>query len=389
MTDETIRCPNCKGLIPLSKALAGQVDSQVELRIASELQRREDEFREKLKQGIAAEREATATKLRAELALERQDLETQLAEKEASLTKARETELALLKREREVQERQKTLELELARKLGEQAKEIENAVTERLTENHRLRDIEKDQQLSSLKRTIEDLKRKAEQGSQQTQGEAAEVELEVLLGTTFPHDLIEPVSKGARGADIIQRVHTTTGTHTGTIVWESKNAKNWSDAWVTKLKDDQRAQKAAVAVLVTTALPAGVRGFGLVDGVWVCDVVNATGLAVALRVQLTQVHQAKVSAEGMATKTEQLYRYLSGTEFKQRIEAIAEAFTSMKADLDKERAAMERVWAKRERQIGAVVTNVSGLYGDVQGIVGASLPEITRLQLPAGGEDAE
>jgi hypothetical protein len=261
-------------------------------------------------------------------------------------------------------------------------------VSERFAESHRLKDIEKDEQLSSLKRTIEELKRKAEQGSQQNQGEAAEVELEELLRSSFPLDAIEPVSKGARGADIVQHVQTPTGTQCGTIVWESKNAKNWSDQWIAKLKEDQRAQKAAISVLVTAALPPGIRRFGQLDGVWVCDTPSVTGLAMALRIQLIQVASAKVAADGMTTKTEQLYHYLSGTDFRQRVEAIAEAFTSMKEDLSRERAAMERVWAKRERQIGQVVLNVAGLYGDVQGIIGASLPGIAQLQLPGTDDES-
>jgi hypothetical protein len=387
MATETIVCPNCKTSIPLSKALASQVDDQVQQQLAIAMGRREKELADEYGKKLEAERTAAAEKAMDRSRLEKEDLAAQVAEMEDKLDKARKSELELRKRQRVMEEKQKNLELEVARKLDEGKQAIEVSVAERLTEEHRLKDLEKEQQLASLKHTIEELKRKVEQGSQQTQGEAVEIELEALLRTAFPLDTVEPVAKGVRGADIVQRVHTNTGMPCGAIIWETKNAKNWSDAWLTKLKEDQRAQKAELSVLVTAILPPGIGRFGHLDGVWICDLASAPGLAFALRSQLLQVQLARTAAAGKASKSEMLYAYLSGTEFRQRVEAIVEAFTSMKEDLDRERAAMMKSWAKRERQIERVVQNVSGLYGDVEGIIGASLPEIERLQLPEGARE--
>jgi len=44
---------------------------------------------------------------------------------------------------------------------------------------------------------------------------------------------------------------------------------------------------------------------------------------------------------------------------------------------------MEKIWAKREKQIEKVVKNTSRMYGSLQGIVGSTLPELKTLELKA------
>jgi hypothetical protein len=382
MPDDVIICPRCKNKIPLSKALAGQIEDQVRQRSDAALKKRERELEDAFQERLTNERKSAAIKVRKELKVELSDLSEQLAQKEALLEKAKKEELGFRRRQRELEDKQRTFDLEVARKVDERSKTIEKATVERIAEQQRLKDREKEEQLASFKRTIEDLRRKVELGSQQTQGEAGEVELEAILRSAFRSDLIEPVAKGVRGADLVQRVHTQTGTSCGSIVWESKTAKGWSDAWLAKLREDQRTQKAELAVLVSVVLPDGIKGFGYVDGVWISDFASSFGLATALRMQLLQLQVTRAAAEGRSTKMDLLYAYLSGTEFRQRVEAIVESFTSMKQDLDRERTAFEKVWAKREHQIGNVIQNVAGMYGDMQGIVGAGLPDIEQLQLP-------
>jgi hypothetical protein len=280
------------------------------------------------------------------------------------------------------------LELDVARKVDEERQKVEEEVATRIAEDNRAKDLEKEKQLSDLRKQIEDLKRKAEQGSQQTQGEAVELELEDILRVNFPYDQIEPVGKGIKGADILQRVHTSTGQFCGTIIWESKNTKAWSDGWIEKLKDDQRTAKAEIAALATIVLPKDVSHFSCVEGVWVTDFSTVIGVASALRANLSQVAITKLASEGKSDKMEMLYGYLSGTEFKQRVEAIVESFVTMKDDLEREKRAMESTWAKRDKQIHKVIQNVSGMYGDMQGIIGASLPKIDYLELPSPEDDS-
>lgn len=386
MAEQSIICPNCSKKILLSEALTGQIEEKLRKDFEAAAKKREREIEAEFKQKLAAEKRQVEKKAKESLGLELEELRQAVAEKDDELEKARQQELGLRKRQREIEKQEKALELEVARKVDEQRRKTEEEVTQRLTEEIRLKDVEKDKQLTDLRRQIEDLKRKAEQGSQQTQGESVELELEEILRANFPYDIIEPVAKGIKGADVVQRVCNSTGQPCGIIIWESKNTKSWSDSWVSKLKDDQRTLKAELAVLASVALPKGVLHFGSVDGVWVTDFSTIVGVASALRVNLIQAAAARLAADGKSGKMEMLYSYLSGIEFKQRVEAIVESFVVMKDDLDRERRSIETTWSKREKQIHRVIQNVAGMYGDMQGIIGATLPKIEYLELPPSSD---
>jgi hypothetical protein len=209
-----------------------------------------------------------------------------------------------------------------------------------------------------------------------------ELELESLLRAKFPRDLIEPVEKGEFGGDVLQRVFGPQGQPCGTILWESKRTKNWSDTWLPKLRDDQRNAKADIAMIVSHVLPKGVETFDLVEGVWVTETRCAIPVAIALRQTLIELSTARNAAEGQQTKMQLVYQYLTGPRFRHRIGAIAEKFSDMQADLDKERKATTRLWAKREEQIRGVIESTAGMYGDLQGIAGATLQEIEGLEMP-------
>jgi len=327
MAEQSIACPSCGSKIALSRALRAEIQESVEreLRVKYEA-RLEDDL--------------------------------QRAQKEAA----------------------RRAEKERARLIAE--------TQERLTEEHRLKDAEKERQLADMRRQIEDLKRKAEQGSQQLQGEVGEEELERLLRNSFPSDDIRAIGQGVRGADLHQIVIDSRGRKSGSILWECKNTKNWNDAWLAKLKQDQRAQHADLAVLVSSVLPKGCTRFALIDGVLVTDFACAPCLAGVLRTNLFELAQTRSAAMHKEEKLELLHRYLSGVEFRQRVEAVVEAFTAMRHDLDQERRAAERQWARRARQIDAVTLNVSGMYGDLQGILPA-LPSIRLLELPAASVEAQ
>lgn len=250
--------------------------------------------------------------------------------------------------------------------------------------DHRTRELQHQKMLSDLKNQLNEAKRKLEQSSQQTQGEVIELEIERVLSATFRDDKIEPIGKGKLGADIIHRVFSPSGQHCGTIVWESKNTKNWSQSWLSKLRSDQRRVKAEIAVLVSSALPKDVRGgFGQhSSGAWITDFPLVPGLAAALRANLIDVARIRATAQGKPEKMEILYQYLMSTEFRQRVEATVEAFQTMKADLDKEKQTTQKHWAKREKNLELVLQGVSGMVGDIHAIAPA-FPKIRRLELPA------
>ncbi len=279
------------------------------------------------------------------------DLQEELGEKDKKLIESQKAELDLRKERRKLEEDKKTFELEMTRKLDTERERIQEDSLKKVAEEYRLKDMEKEKLVSDMRKQIEELKRKAEQGSQQTQGEVLELDLEEILKSNFPLDQIEPVPKGIKGADILQKINNQAGRHCGTIIWESKRTKAWSNSWIEKLKDDQRDVKAEIAVLMTTVLPKGIDTFSYMDGIWVTNHALIVGLATALRMNLIQIADSKIAAEGKEEKMEVLYSYLSGPEFRQKIEAIVETFASMKRDLDQEKRAMTRIWSKRDKQI--------------------------------------
>lgn len=285
-----------------------------------------------------------------------------------------------MRKQRALDEEKRELDLTIEKRVQASVEGIRTKARQDADEAARLRVAEKDQTIESMARTIEELKRKAEQGSQQTQGEVLEIELEDLLRGRFPMDAVEPVSKGELGADIVQRVNAAIGQPAGVILWESKRTKSWSDGWLAKLRDDQRRSGADVALIVSQALPKHVEHFDLIDGIWVAHPQCALAVAVALRQGVIDVSSSRLVQQGQRSKMEQVYEYLTGMKFRQRVEAVVEKFNDMREDLDKERKFMGRQWAKRETQILSVIDSTVGMVGDLQAIAGKAMPEIESLE---------
>jgi hypothetical protein len=297
------------------------------------------------------------------------------------LAQAQAAQANVVKRQRELDDQKRELDLTVETRIREGLDEVRLSARREAEEGLKQKVLEKDQTIVSMQRTIEELKHKADQGSQQLQGEVQELALEGSLRSRFPFDLIEPVPKGEFGGDIVHRVRTQGGLVSGTILWEVKRTRNWSDSWLAKLREDQREAKAEVCVLVSAALPKHIETFDVVEGVWVIHPRCALPVATILRDMILQVTSARQTLEGQQTKTEMVYQYLTGPRFRHRVEAIVEAFSSMQEDLDKERKVMMKQWAKREEQIGRVMGGTVGMYGDLQGIAGKSLLEIEGLEL--------
>ena len=358
-----------------------QVEEQVSNRLAAERN-----------QLIAAEakkaRDAAAANLQAKEA-EAAELRRNLEVNNAKLAEAQQQQAELMRRQRALDDEKRELDLTVEKRVQESIGVIQIKARQEADEAARLRVAERDQTIESMARTIEELKRKAEQGSQQSQGEVLELELEVLLRGRFPSDLVEPVSKGELGADVVQQVNGSIGQAAGIILWESKRTKAWSDGWLAKLRDDQRRCGADVALIISQALPKHIEHFDLVDGVWVAHPRYALPVAVALRQTLIEISGSRLAQQGQQTKMEQVYQYLTGIKFRQRVEAVVEKFHDMREDLDKERKFMGRQWAKRETQILSVIESTVGMVGDLQAIAGKALPEIPSLDMPLLESSAE
>jgi hypothetical protein len=417
MSEPTITCPNCKTEIRLTESLAAplleatrkqfeQKIAQKDADIAAREQLARDKERElaeaKLKldeqvaEQVSEQLRKDRTRIAAEEAKKAQqaaasdleqkareltDLQQALEQNNVKLAEAQKAQAELIKKQRELDDAKRELELTIEKRVQEGLDATRQQAKKEAEDEQKLKVMEKEQTIVAMQKQIEDLKRRAEQGSQQMQGEVQELELENLLRAKFPFDSIEPVPKGEFGGDALQRVISPSGQQSGTILWESKRTKNWSDGWLTKLRDDQRTAKAEVAVMVSQVLPKGVETFDIVDGIWVTHPRAALPVATILRQSLMEISLARQSGEGQQTKTEMIYQYLTGPRFRHRVEAIVEAFSTMQEDLTAEKKAIQRQWAKRQAQIDNVILSTVGMYGDLQGIAGKSLQEIEGLEL--------
>jgi hypothetical protein len=414
MSEPQIICPNCSHEIKLTESLAAPLieatrkrfseqlavkDAEVArkeevLRVQQdEIARARESIEDQINARLQAERSqivaAEAKKARAAAATEMEakskelaELQQVLKENNQKLTAAQQAQADLMRKERELDATKRELELTVEQRVRASLAEVQTKAKQEAEDLLKAQLSQKDLQMAAMNRTIEELRRKMEQGSQQTQGEALELELEELLKSKFPLDLIQPVGKGEFGGDIVQRVNGSLGQAAGVILWEFKRTKNWSDGWLVKLREDQRAAKADVALIISQTLPKDIETFDLVDGVWVAHPRCAMPVAVALRHSLIELAGARNAQQGQQTKMELVYQYLTGPRFRQRLEGIVEKFDELKEDLDKERKFMNRVWAKREAQIQGVLDSTIGMYGDLQGIAGKALPEIANLDTP-------
>ncbi len=413
MSEPILTCPECRAKIKLTESLAALIIADARRKLQDELvektaalsareakiedgRKANDAARRDLEDELArrvgeerktiAEKERTAARTAAKFDLEQKDAELKearkiAADRETRLKEAQKAQADFSRRERELEDERRelalTVETQVRAGLDSERDKARRAAEEVLG----LKVREKEEQINGMQRQIEELKRRAEQGSQQLQGEAQELQLEEMLRRKFPGDIFDPVPKGEFGGDLLHRVMSPSGQSCGTILWEAKRTKNWSDGWLPKLRDDQRAAHADVALIVSHALPKGVQSFDLMDGVWIAEPKCAMPVAIAIRQTLVQVAGSKLASEGQQTKTTLVYEYLTGPRFRRRVEAIVERFGDMQFDLDRERKAITKSWAKREQQIRAVIEATAGMYGDLQGIAGRSLAEIDGLDI--------
>jgi len=380
-----IKCPSCGFVIDVDEVLQHQAEETIKNKYDNILKQKESDIKKELER----EKEVIKSSAREEYELQIKQLEWENEKRKSENKELKKKELELLKRENELKEKQEDMKLELEKEMLEKRESIKSEAVKSEQQKNELKFKEYEKRLEDQMKLIEEMKRKAEQGSTQMQGEVQELILEDILKNNFPIDEISEVPKGISGADVIQKVKNALGQYCGTIIWESKRTKNWSSSWIPKLKDDQRSMKAEIAVLLTSVLPQEIDNFGLIDNVWVTNYQSLLGLNTALRISLIETEKTKKSLTGVNEKMGILYKYIYGTEFKQRIEAIVENFHNMKSDLDREKTAMEKIWAKREKQIQNVISNTVGMYGDLEGIIGKSIPQIDSLELKSLAEGDE
>jgi hypothetical protein len=370
-----------KKLSAEQKALAArEKDLQAaEARVAEARLNIDEQVAKKLSTEKSALRQDALDKARAEVSLEVDYLQADAAEKDRKLQEAQKKELQLRKETRELQVAKEAFDLDFARQVDAERESIRQAAMTQAAQEHHLKDAEKDKKISDFLRINEDLNRKLQQGSQQTQGEVLERELEDVLRDCCRFDEILPVPKGVRGADVLQTVKNRLGTGCGKIIWEAKHTKNWSDGWIAKLKDDQQSAHADIAVLVTDVLPKELDHFGRQDGVWVTSPRYVRGLVAALRLGIEELAKAKCAAAGKDETVEELFDYITGADYRNRVDGIVRGFIGMRQTLDKEKRATKQRWAQQEKQLDLAEANTIGMHGDFQGLLGTPLQPIPAL----------
>jgi len=378
--DDQIICPHCKHKIPLTEALSHQIKEKYK----EFYKRRLEEEKMKAKKEVRAE---IVKEVEKEMALRLKDKGNEVEELKKQNKLLQNQQLELNRLIRQIRSEKERLKLESSKKLLEDEEKIRKEITGKIQEENELKFKEYEKKLADARRQAEIFKAKIEQGSQQSQGEVLELELEGLLKQEFPLDHVVEIKKGQRGGDVLQEVVNRRGRVSGKILWELKNAK-WSERWIGKLKEDQRQAKAHLAVLVVANPPEDIKTFIFRNGVWIVTRKLAIPLAMVLRHNLIRLSYEKMTQTGKNEKKEILYQYITSIDFTQRIEAIVEAFGNLQVEIEKEKRSYQAKWARQEKQLRHVIDHTFGVYGDLQGVLGKSLPNIEELDaLPSGEEE--
>lgn len=413
-----LQCPNCGTAIDVSEILKHQIAEEVlhehNAQFAEErkkykeamdvlkqkqtaIKEQEEKFQEQLNAQVSQQLKVEKQKLTGELKkqiLEEQSesmalLQKELSEKSEQLKELNKSKALIAQLEREKEEITSRVQAQAELALNQRLNLEKERISKELSEQSELKFRQKEEQMEGLKRQIDEMKRKAEQGSMQLQGEVQELAIEEWLTSQFPLDTIDEIKKGARGGDCIQRVHTREMQNCGTIYYESKRTKEFQPSWIEKFKSDMREKGSDIGVIVTEVLPKGYERMGMYEGVWVCRYEEFKALPCILREGIIQVSRANRNQENRSDKMGILYEYLTGNEFRLQVEAIVEAFSQMQSDLDKEKRAMTSIWKQREKQLSKVLESTIGMYGSIRGIAGSAIGSIQILELgfqDPGGE---
>lgn len=405
-----IKCPNCGNVIDVNDILKHQLEesikkeyqekflsSQKELQEKNNLlerQKEEFEVKKKKENEIFQERLSKITKektleiesyLKKKIEEENQEriflYEKELAEKSEKLQELNKMQAEIFKLSREKEELKAVFEAEAQKKLTDELLREREKIRKQENEKNELKFKELLKQLEDQKRLTEEMKRKQEQGSMQLQGEVQELAIEEWLAQNFPLDTINEIKKGVRGADCLQIVNTREIQNCGSIYYESKRTKDFQNSWIEKFKNDIREKKANTGVLITEVMPSDMDRMGMKEGIWICTYNEFKGLSAVLRHSIIQFSTIIKSQENKGDKMEMLYDFLTGNEFRLRIEGIVEGFTQMQDELSKEKRAMMNIWSKREKQIEKVIENTISMYGSIKGIAGNAIQNIQALEL--------
>lgn len=365
---DLLLCPQCGH--SLSESMRASLETAIR-----------KEFEDERSQWLASHQAKLEKKAKEAAATQLEELKDVIAEKEKTNEKLRKEQLALRKKERELEEAQAELKLEIERRLEKEKKKVLEQAVESANAQNRLKLAEKDKMLSDMQKQIEELKKKSDVTSQKLQGDVQEADVYDRLTSAFPDEEVSRIKSGKTGADVLMVVRNSRAQACGKILFESKRTKSFQPDWTGKLRSDMRAENADVGVIVSETLPRDVTHAAFVDGVWVVSLPVVAAFTAVLRNQLIEIRNVEAKLETTDSARDQIFQFVSGPVFRQRLAAILEGFIGMQQQLESEQRAMQTQWAKRSQTIQSVIQNTSMLYGELSGI--AALPEIPTLALEA------
>ena len=399
-----ISCPKCGHQFNVEDVLAHEIEEKYKEELNNKISDIESEYEEKekllfdkekeLKQKKSEIDEQIEKKLKHESKKQAKEIKKQVEEefenrikslseenddRKKQINDLKDTTIENEKLKRMIEDQKQDLEIEFEKNLTERLKAESGEIRKRESERVELKIKEKDELVNALNKQLGEMKRKAEQGSMQLQGEVQEIALEELLQSLFVIDIIEEVAKGVKGADVIHTICNNLGNECGKILYESKRTKKFSNVWIEKLKNDAVAVKADICVIVTEAMPDDIEKIGIKNGVWICNYFDVKGLVIVLRESLISINAAYDAQSNKGEKVQMLYDYLTSNEFKLQLSAILEGYSHLQDSYVKEKRAMERIWKDREKQLDRILLNTNQFIGSIQGIAGSSMPEIENI----------
>lgn len=379
-----IKCPNCGHQFEPNDAIREEVEKELRSKAADWQKKKNDEFQLKLEEEKKRMQQSLEENIRKNIT---GDFENQLRllqqnnkENEEKLKLSRQRELEFLKLQQELMNKENELDIKLQKMLMEERNKLQDIIRKEEAERNSVKETEFQLQVKELQKQLEDqkklaeeMRRKSEQGSMQTQGEVQELLLEEMLRSSFPFDVIKEVGKGVRGADCIQTVRNNFGQECGKIIFESKRTENFSADWIEKLKTDMHNQGADIAVIVTKALPKDMSQFGEKQGVYICSFSEAKSLVTVLRTAILKIAEAKKLQENKGDKMIAIYDYITGQEFRRSLQMMRENFRNLQTHLDKEKEDFEKNWQKKKKMIQSIIDNSSHISGSIEGISGSEV----------------
>ncbi|WP_104706754.1 DUF2130 domain-containing protein [Helicobacter bizzozeronii] len=371
--NDTITCPNCAHAINIKEVLSKQAQQEFSQQMAQEKQRFEQELNQKRQEWKKAFEDLNAQK---------HQLETQqknIEAKEKALTQQIQQSV-----EQALQQERTQAHAQIEQARQEERKKASAELEKKLEAQYELKLQQKDLQIEGLRKAAQEVQKKAEITSQQLQGEVQELAIEAYLRAQFPLDTIKEVKKGHRGGDCVQIVNDFKLQDCGIICYESKRTKDFNEAWIEKFKQDIHEVGAHIGILVTEAMPKSPKPMehgGLYKGVYVCTFQEFKLLCGVLRQVIINQAWAQKSQENKSDKVGELYDYLMSPQFAKEVENVLLTFEEMKRDLEKEKQAMERIWAKRAKQIERIATITARTRGSIEGIAGSAIAPIPFLEL--------